>query len=46
LRIDLSEEIIPVETLPEVVDLVPEGVADGAIGVGLLDIAEIEMAVV
>jgi len=46
LRIDLSEEIIPVEALPEVVDLTPEGITDGAVRVGLLHITEIEMAVV
>ena len=46
MRIDLSEEIIPVEALPEVVDLTPEGITDGAVGVRLLHITEIEMAVV
>jgi hypothetical protein len=46
LRIDLSEEIIPVESLPEIVDLTPESIADGAVWIRLLDIAEIEMTVV
>lgn len=46
MRIDLSEEIIPVETLPEIVDLTPESIADGAVWIRLLDIAEIEMTVV
>jgi hypothetical protein len=34
LRIGLSEEIVPVESLPKIVDLAPKVLADGIFGVG------------
>ena len=46
LRIDLPKKIVPVETLPEIVDLYPEVVADSGVGSGRLDITEVEGAVV
>jgi hypothetical protein len=46
LRICLSEEIIPIESLPEVLDLYPEVLADGIVGAGGLDISEVECALV
>lgn len=32
--------------MPEIVDLIPESITDGAVGVGLLNVAEVEVAVV
>lgn len=46
MRVHLSEEIIPVETLPEVVDLVPELIANGVVGSGRFHVSEIESALV
>jgi hypothetical protein len=46
LRISLSEEIIPVESLPQLVDLVPEIFADGVVGVRAAHISEIVGALV
>ena len=46
MRICLSEEIIPIESLPEVLDLYPEVLADGIVGAGGLDISEVEGALV
>jgi hypothetical protein len=45
LGIGLSEEIIPVESLPELVDLGPEVIADGVVGIGLSHISEVEGAI-
>ena len=41
LRICLSEKIIPIESLPEFLDLQPEVLADGIIGAGCADIPEV-----
>jgi len=46
LWIDLSEEIIPVEALPKIINLTPESITDRTVGVGFLYVTEIEVAVV
>ena len=37
---DLAEQVVPVESLPQVVDLVPRVCADGAVG-GRLEVVEV-----
>lgn len=44
MRIGPSEEIIPVESLPKFVDLVPEVPADRVVRVGGTDVPEVECA--
>jgi hypothetical protein len=46
LRIGLSEQVIPVESLPELVNLGPEIITDSVVGVGLSHISEVEGALI